>query len=128
MRFLCIVLMSLVLCTQAFAYDSSSDSNNNYNNPYSSSNNNDNNTSNSSNNSSNNQSNQQLVQEMNKKTSKGLKVFDKLLQDDGQSKQDFFADVGQNPTSDQFEGGDGSGGPVENPFAKILGNDAQSNQ
>ncbi|WP_440617202.1 hypothetical protein [Cysteiniphilum sp. 6C5] len=126
MRFLCIALILLSLCTQAFAYDSSSDSNNNYNNPYNS--NNDNNANNSNNSSSNNQSNQQLVQEMNKKTSKGLKVFDKLLQDDGQSKQDFFADVGQNPTSDQFEGGDGSGAPVENPFAKILGDDVQGNQ
>jgi hypothetical protein len=125
MRFLFIVLMSLGLCAQIFAYDSSSGSNNDYNNPYSS--NNDNNTTNNST-SSSNQGNKQLLQEMNKKTSKGLKVFDKLLQDDGQSKQDFFADVGQNPTSDQFEGGDGSGGPVENPFAKILGNDAQGNQ
>ncbi|WP_192484433.1 hypothetical protein [Cysteiniphilum marinum] len=116
--------MSLGLCAQVVAYDSSSD-NNNYNNPYSS-NNDTNNTTNSS--TSSNQGNQQLLQEMNKKTSKGLKVFDKLLKDDGQSKQDFFADVGQNPTADQFEGGDGSGGPVENPFAKILGNDAQGNQ
>ncbi|WP_203249880.1 MULTISPECIES: hypothetical protein [Cysteiniphilum] len=124
MRLLWGVLMSLGLCAQVVAYDSSSD-NNNYNNPYSS-NNDTNNTTNSS--TSSNQGNQQLLQEMNKKTSKGLKVFDKLLKDDGQSKQDFFADVGQNPTADQFEGGDGSGGPVENPFAKILGNDAQGNQ
>ncbi|MDA0911454.1 MAG: hypothetical protein O2809_07875 [Proteobacteria bacterium] len=130
MRFLCVVLISLGLCAQVSAYDGSSDSsNNNYNNPYSS-NNDTNNTTSSTNNSTNNsnQGNQQLLQEMNKKTSKGLKVFDKLFQDDGQSKQDFFADVGQNPTAEQFEGGDGSGGPVENPFAKILGNDAQSNQ
>ncbi|GGF99678.1 MULTISPECIES: hypothetical protein [Cysteiniphilum] len=126
MRFLCVVLMSMALCAHVFAYDSSSDSSNNYNNPYSS-NSDTNNTTNSTNNSTNN-SNQGLLQDMNKKTSKGLKVFDKLLQDDGQSKQDFFADVGQNPTADQFEGGDGSGGPVENPFAKILGNDAQGNQ
>ncbi len=126
MRLLWVVLMSLGLCAQVVAYDSSSDSNNNYNNPYSS-NSDTNNTTNSTNSSTNN-SNQGLLQEMNKKTSKGLKVFDKLLQDDGQSKQDFFADVGQNPTADQFEGGDGSGGPVENPFAKILGNDAQGNQ
>lgn len=125
MRFLYVVLMSMGLCAQVVAYDSSSDSNNNYNNPYSS-NNDTNNTTNSS--TSSNQGNQQLLQEMNKKTSKGLKVFDKLLKDDGQSKQDFFADVGQNPTGDQFEGGDGSGGPVENPFEKILGNDAQGNQ
>ncbi|WHN64990.1 hypothetical protein [Cysteiniphilum sp. QT6929] len=127
MRFLCVVLILLGWCAQVSAYDGSSDSsNNNYNNPYSS-NSDTNNTTNSTNNSTNN-SNQGLLQEMNKKTSKGLKVFDKLLQDDGQSKQDFFADVGQNPTADQFEGGDGSGGPVENPFAKILGNDAQGNQ
>ena len=124
MRFLLVVLMSLGLCAQVYAYDSSSDSNNNYNNPYSSNNDTNNTTNNST---SSNQGNQQLLQEMNKKTSKGLKVFDKLLKDDGQSKQDFFADVGQNPTADQFEGGDGSGGPVENPFAKILGNDAQGN-
>ncbi|WP_151194001.1 hypothetical protein [Cysteiniphilum sp. JM-1] len=127
MRLLCIVLMLLGLCAQVIADDRSSDSNNNYNNPYSSNNDTNNNTTNNST-SSSNQGNQQLLQEMNKKTSKGLKVFDKLLQDDGQSKQDFFADVGQNPTADQFEGGDGSGGPVENPFAKILGNDAQGNQ
>ncbi|WP_119327713.1 hypothetical protein [Cysteiniphilum halobium] len=126
MRILCILLMVIGLYAHAVADISSNNSNNYNNNPYGS--NDDNNTTNNNTASSTNQGNQQLLQEMNKKTSKGLKVFDKLLQDDGQSKQDFFADVGKNPTADQFEGGDGSGGPVENPFAKILGGKSQGNQ
>ena len=56
---------------------------------------------------------------MNKKTSDGLKVFDSILKGGDSSKDDFFADVGEDPTADQFEGGDGSGGPVKNPFEGI---------
>ena len=96
-------------------------------NPYDKSNNdNDSSTNNTNNNSSN--SNTQLLQEINKKTSKGLKVFDKLIQDRGQSKEDFFANVGSDPTASQFEGdgGDG-GGPVVSPFAKIIGSDDSNN-
>ena len=113
-------LLGLLLCVfvlNAHAYT-------NNDNPYDQ-NNNDNNNSNTSNPNSSSNSNNQLLQEMNKKTSKGLKVFDKLIQDRGQSKQDFFANVGSDPTSSQFEGdgGDG-GGPVVNPFAKIIGDDS----
>ena len=112
-----IVLFALTCCGQVFADDNTDNSSSS------------NSTSNSDGSTtSTNQSNQQLLQEMNKKTSKGLKVFDKLLQDNDQAKQDFFADVGKNPTAAQFEGGGGDGGSVENPFAKILGSDAQSNQ
>ena len=116
MKVISVILMFLMSITFSFAYDYNS--NNNYsNNDY----NNQNNTQNSNNSSSNNNnSNNQLMQEMNKKTTKGLKVFDKLLKDDGQSKQDFFADVGQDPTSDQFEGGGGDGTPVKNTFKGIL--------
>ncbi|WP_116963299.1 hypothetical protein [Fastidiosibacter lacustris] len=119
-----IILLLTILSLHAYGNDYGSDNGNNMygNTPATSA------TNNSSNNNNNAQGNQQLLQEMNKKTSKGLKVFDKLLRDDGQSKEDFLADVGQNPTADQFEGGDSSGGRVENPFAKILGADAQSNQ
>ncbi|WP_395946420.1 hypothetical protein [Caedibacter taeniospiralis] len=124
MKSIAILLLALGLYAQVFA-DNSLD---NSNNPYGSNTGEGNATTNPSPDSSNtNQTNQQLLQEMNKKTSKGLKVFDKLLQDDGQSKEDFFADVGRNPTAEQFEGGDGSDAPAENPFAKILGDDSQSN-
>ncbi|WP_119344316.1 hypothetical protein [Facilibium subflavum] len=111
------VLLGLIFLAVIGAYaDTSSDSSN-----YST----DSNTNNTGNNTSNNNaSNNQFVQEINKKTTKGLKVFDKLLKDDGQSKEDFFADIGSNPTSGQFEGqDDGQGGPVKNPFAGIVGDE-----
>lgn len=76
---------------------------------------------NQNNQNSNSGGNDKLLQEMNKKTSDGLKVFDSVLKGGDVSKDDFFADVGQDPTADQFEGGDGSGGLVKNPFEGITG-------
>ena len=79
------------------------------------------NSSDSQNQNSTSGSNDKLLQEMNKKTSDGLKVFNSILKGGDSSKDDFFADVGQDPTADQFEGGDGSGGLVKNPFEGITG-------
>lgn len=110
-------LTLMIITVGLYAYDGS-----NNDNPYSTDNNYNNNAStNTESTTTNNSGNDKLLSEMNKKTTKGLKVFDTLLKDNGQSKQDFFSDVGSNPTAEQFEADDDEGEPVKNPFKDILG-------
>ncbi|MFZ9035031.1 MAG: hypothetical protein ACO2ZM_02790 [Francisellaceae bacterium] len=112
---LCLCMLSLSFSVMSYADDGDSSTDdvgmnagNNYNS--------------SSNTSSNKNNNDQLLQKMNKDTAKGLKVFDKLLKSGDDSKNEFFADVGRNPTGSQFEGDDdGMGGAATNPFAQFMG-------
>lgn len=106
-----VILLSLFFASNLYAFRSPSDSELSNNDPSSPTNQN-----------TSSGGNDKLLQEMNKKTTDGMKVFDKILKGGDSSKDDFFADIGQDPTADQFEGGDGSGGPVKNPFEALTGN------
>jgi hypothetical protein len=76
----------------------------------------------SSNSNFNNQSSGQgeLVNRMNRRTKKGLKTFKPLLkQSNKNAKQNFFADVGQNPDASDFEGSSSDGPSVKQKQFKI---------
>ena len=86
--------------------------------------NNDNNLNSSDTNQNNtNNKNAQLSADIKKMTEKALKVFKNLTKDPNASKEAFFANVGENPTAAEFEGGDESDVVTQTKF-KIAGDDS----
>lgn len=81
------------------------------------------NNSNTSNQDSQNNKNTQLSADIKKMTEKAFKVFKNLIKDPNASKEAFFANVGENPTAAEFEGGDGGDVVTQKKF-KIAGDDS----